>query len=120
MPNLTVQSNENNDLFCPDGRHLNILSGIDACAQATRGRCLIRRGEDIFNTLIGVDYLRNILTSNPDYDAARRDLIREISRGQDIISVESLEINTKGSTFEFTAEILTIYGETEISGEVIL
>jgi hypothetical protein len=115
MSSFTIQTNGNNDLFLPDGRNLFMLSGLDACVQNVQQACLMRLGEDIYNTSTGVDYFGTIFTPQQNYSAARKSLIDAILSVDDVLSVDSLTIATQDNTFNFVANIRTTFGQTTVS-----
>lgn len=115
MATSTLQTNENNDLFCPDGRNLVLLSGAPACAQDIRHKTLMRTGEDIYDVNNGVDYFGTVFAPQQDYDGARKSLSDAILSSPDTISIEQLDISIDGNTFNYEAQILTIYGPLPVS-----
>ena len=115
MSTATIQVNENNDIFLPDGRNLNILQGAPACAQSVRQACLMRLGENVYDQLDGIDYLGTIFVGNPDYDAARQSIAAAIMKVPDVIGIESLTIDIQGDVLIYTADILTSYGKLTVS-----
>src|SRR5579864_7544318 len=115
MSSLTIQTNSVNDLYLPDGRNLFLLSGIDACVQNVQQACLMRLGEDVYNTSTGVDYFGTIFTPQQNYAAARKSIIDTILSVGDVISVDSLTIAIEGNTFNFVAAIITTFGPTTVS-----
>ncbi len=115
MATVTIQANDKNDIFLPDGQNLAVLSGRDACIQNIVQACRMRLAEDLFSTSDGIDYLGNIFLSPPDYDAARKDLSTTILSCPDVIGISVLTIAGEGDTFNFTADIVTIYGPVTVS-----
>lgn len=114
MSTMTIQVNENNDLYLPDGRNLGILYDAPACAQSLRQAGLMRTGEDIFDINNGVDYFGTIFTPTPDYDAARQSIANAILKSPDVISIESLTIQVTGNEFDYEAQVLTNYGRLTV------
>lgn len=110
MATSTLQTNSNNDLFLPDGRNLVVIAGIPACSQSIGQATKMRLGEDIYNTLSGVDFFGTIFTPQPDYDAARQSITNAILNCPDVISIESLTIEISADSFNYVANINTIYG----------
>jgi hypothetical protein len=115
MSSYTIQANENNDIYLPDGRNLSMLSGMDACVQNVRLACLMRLGEDVYNQVMGVDYFGTIFTPQQNYAAARKSLIDTILTVGDVLGVDSLTITAEGNTFNFVASIRTTFGQTNVS-----
>lgn len=117
MSTATIQVNDSNDIFLPDGRNLSILSGAAACAQNLRQAGLMRTAEDIYDLANGVDYLGTIFTPSPDFDAARQSIGAAILKNPDVISIEKLTIDIQGDIFYYEAQVLTSYGRLTVGGE---
>ena len=99
MATLTFQCNENNDLYLPDGRNLALISGAPACAQNLTQKASMRLGENQYNTADGVDYFGTIFTPQPDYDAARASLSKNLLEVPDVNSIDTLTIMITGDVF---------------------
>jgi hypothetical protein len=115
----TLQCNDNEDLYLPDGRNLMLLTGQDAVVQSVRQRCKMRLGENQFNTQEGVDYFGSIFSPQPNLDNAFVSLSNAILSTPDVLSIESLTINVSDGVFNYVANITTIYSSNvEVSGAV--
>lgn len=110
MASTTIKTDSNNDLYLVDGRHFGLISGEEACAQSIRSAGLMRKGEDIYNTEDGVDYLGVIFVQNSDLDLARQQLSAAISKHKDVLSIESLSIDMNGNDMNWEARVMTTYG----------
>ena len=117
MATATIQTNASNDLFLPDGRNLVVIAGAQACAQSIGQATKMRLSEDIYNTLAGVDYFGAVFTPQPDYDAARQSIATAILNCPDVINIESLSIEISANSFNYVAEINTIYGPIPVSSK---
>lgn len=115
MASVTLLTNENNDLFLPDGRNLSIISGVDALSQNIRHAHLMRKGEDLYDQSNGVDYLGTIFNSPKDVDGARQSIANAIMKKEDVQSIETLDISFNGDVMDFTAQIVTIYSDKPIT-----
>ena len=115
MATSTIQTDENNDLFLPDGKNLNILTGEKALSQSLRHAGLMRTTEDIYDVANGVDYFGTIFTPVVDYDAARQSIAAAILKKPDVISIEDLDITISGDEFQYQAQVLTTYGVVKVS-----
>lgn len=116
MATQTLQCNENNDLYLPDGRNLVMLSGAAACAQNLTQKALMRLGENQYNVNDGVDYFGTIFTPQADYDAARKSLSTNLLECPDTVMIESLTITIDGDSFNYEADIHTVYGPINTNG----
>ena len=115
MATSTLQTNDLNDLFLPDGKNLVVITGVKACEQSILEATKMRLSEDIYNTLKGVDYLGLIFTPQPDQDAARQSIVNAILSCPDVISIESLSISITDNSFNYQANINSIYGPIPVS-----
>jgi hypothetical protein len=118
MATSTIQTNDNNDIYLPDGRNIFIMSGEAACEQNIRQATLMRLKEDIYNQNNGVDYFGTIFTPQQNYDAARKSLSTVILACPDVLSIESLTITITANTFNYVANVVTIYGPLKVSNQL--
>lgn len=115
MSLTTLQIDGNNDLYCPDGQNLFLLQDEDALKQEVRTAGLMRLGEDIFNTLSGVDYFGTIFAAHKDLDGFRVSLVSAITQFKDVISINQLTITNSNNQVVWVADILTVYGSTTVT-----
>lgn len=111
MTTLTIEVNDNNDLFLPDGRNLNILSGEKAMVQVIKAAHQMRLGEDLYDVENGVDYLGTVFKSPVDEDGARKSIADAILKKADVAGIDSLTVTIQNGILGFTAEVVSIYGE---------
>lgn len=117
MTTRTIQVNDNNDMYLPDGRNLFIISGEPAMTQVIRAAHLMRKGEDLYDVENGVDYFGTIFNSPSDVDGFRKSISDAILKKPDVRAIESLAIDVTGEVCAFTAEVITVYGNTiKVSG----
>jgi hypothetical protein len=116
MATATLQMNDENDLFLPDGRNLVVLNGAPACLQDILSKTRMRLGEDIYNVKNGVDYLGTIFTPQPNDGAARKSLIDNIKASPDVLSVDQLNVTIRQDVFNYEAQVVTIYGLETLRG----
>lgn len=114
MTTSTFLSDENNDMFLPDGRNISLVTGGLACAQNLKQRSLMRLGENQYNTNDGVDYFGTIFTPQPNYDAARRSIAQNLLACPDVLSIDSLDITISGDVFNYIANVHTLYGPINV------
>jgi hypothetical protein len=75
----------------------------------------MRLGENIYNINEGVDYFGTIFTPQQNYSAARKSLIDAILAVPDVVSIDSFALYITGNTFNYVANINTIYGPMTVS-----
>lgn len=117
MSSTTIQTDANNDIFLPDGRNLGLLTGVAAAVQNAQQKCLMRLTEDLYDQTNGVDYFGAIFAPQPNFDAARRSILDNLLLVPDVLSVESLVITIDGEAFNYTAQVMTVYGIQTIQGD---
>lgn len=110
MATATLQVDDKNDLFLPDGRNLVVIVGAPACLQDALSKTRMRKNEDIYNVGNGVDYFGTIFTPQPDDSAARKSIIDNIQASPDVLGVDQLNIAISGDSFTYEAQIMTLYG----------
>lgn len=115
MATATIETNENNDLFLPDGQNLLVITDAKACAQNVLQATLMRTSEDVFDTAAGVDYFGSIFSPQPDSDAASESISNAILSAPDTISIEQLSISISADSFNYVALVNTIYGPIPVS-----
>lgn len=120
MATLTFKCDANNDLYLPDGRNLELISGAPACAQNLTQKASMRLAENQYNTTDGVDYFGTIFTPQPDYDAARASLSKNLLEVPDVNSIDTLTITIAGDVFSYEADMHTTYGPVSIQDETNL
>jgi len=114
MSTTTVKVNELNDLAIDEFGNLIIIEDVAAVAQDVRLNTLMRTGEDIFDVQAGVDYFQYIFTPQQDYDEARRSLSSAILASPSVLSIDQLSITLDAETFNFTAQINTVFGQLTV------
>ncbi len=115
MATLTIKTDDNNDIYLPDGRNLTIISGLPALIQNIKHAHLMRKGEDLYDQNNGVDYLGTVFNSPKDIDGARQGIANAILKQGDVQGIEALDISIEGDVLSFTAQIITAYGDQVIN-----
>lgn len=119
MSLTTLQTNDNNDLFLPDGRNIGVLKDKEALDQSVRQAALMRKGENIFNVDEGVDYLGTIFSSPRDMESARVSIANSLTSHSDVLSIESLVLTLQGETLVWTSQLMTVYGAVSVVSQII-
>lgn len=117
MSTSSIQMDSNNDILLDSAGNIVMITDIDAMKQDVRSATLMRLGEDIYNVNSGVGFFEYIFTPQQSYDDARKSLITAITSSPDVISVESLELTIVDNTFEFVAQINSIYGQLTVTNQ---
>lgn len=109
----TLQLDANNNLIVAQ-KSLNVISGVDACAQDTRTRVGLCRGENPYDTTEGADYFNELLGKMGGFDYLREIIRMRILANDEITGIRTLDIKTDKDTAEISAGIDTIYGEISL------
>jgi hypothetical protein len=115
MATATLQTDDNNDFYLPDGRNIALLTGALAVQQDIESAVLMRTTEDVYDTNNGVDYFGAIFTPQPNYDSARLSISNAITKVPDVESIDSLVITIDGNDFDWHADVVTKYGPLKVS-----
>lgn len=109
----TLQLDENNNLVLTR-QSLNVIDGIEACAQDTRTRVGICRGENPYDTTQGADYFNELLGKMGGQDYIREIIRARILDHPEITGITSLDFKPSNDTATITANITTIYGDAQL------
>lgn len=105
----TLQIDKNNNLVMVQGR-ITVIDGIEACAQDTRTRVGICKGENPYNTEQGADYFNEILGKIGGEEYIRENIRSRILDNEEIVKINNMKVSRDKTTTSVTAEISSIYG----------
>lgn len=115
MP-TTFAVDENNDLYIgPDG-NLAIVTGLEAVLQACATRVKAQLGEMVLAIGQGVPNFQIVwggIVNYPQFEAIVRNVFLSVPNVLDVLDFQILKIV---DTLQYTALILTTFGQGEISG----
>lgn len=111
----TLQLDGKNNLVLDRGL-LKIIDGIDACAQDTKTRVGLVRGENPYDTTEGADYFNIMLAKMGGVEYIREEIRKRIQANEEVLGIKTLSIETDSNarTMTVTADVATIYGDTTI------
>lgn len=111
----TLKLDSDNNLVLDRGM-LVVIDGIHACAQDTKTRIGLVRGENPYDTTDGTDFYNELLPKMGGIEYLREEIRDRIMASDEIIGIRTLstENDTATRTLIVTADIATIYGETTI------
>lgn len=111
----TLKIDENNNLVISNNG-LVVIDGVDACAQDTKTRVGIVRGENPYNINQGADYYNELLGKMGGIDYIREEIRKRILDNSEIIGIKQMtaEENHATQRTTITANIATIYGDIEL------
>jgi len=114
----TFDTNANNDLYIGANGNLVIVEGIlavkDACANAAKTQI----GEMVLDINQGIPNFQSIWVGKPNvsqFEAALRSTLLAVDG---VLEVQSLIVLIVGDVLNYTANILTEFGKTELSGSL--
>ncbi len=105
----TLLIDQNNNLIL-ERNNMQVTDGIDACAQDTRTRVGIVRGENPFDTAQGADYFNELLGKMGGQDYLREAIRERIADNDEIVQINNLQVETDNDTTKVVSEISSIYG----------
>lgn len=109
----TLEMDTNNNLVVKN-KNLQTVNGIIACAQDTKTRVGIVKGENPYNTTQGIPYFDDVLGKLGGMDYLRIAITDRILDSSETVGVSNLEITSNDGTTTVTADVETIYGVTQI------
>ena len=109
----TLELDDNNNLVVVN-ENLRTINGITACAQDTKTRVGIVRGENPYDTTQGIAYFSDILGKLGGIEYIRLAITNRILDNPEINGVTNLNITSNDNTTTVTADVETIYGVTQI------
>ena len=111
----TLKLDENNNLVLSRGE-LVVIDGIDACAQDTKTRIGLVRGENPYDITQGADYYNELLGKMGGTAYIREEIRKRILDSEEIVGIKLMTINEDHANQQttVTANIATIYGDIEL------
>ncbi len=109
----TLKIDDNNNLVIANGS-LVVIDGIEACAQDTKTRIGIVRGEDPYDTEKGVDFYNKMLGKMGGEDYIRSEIQKRINDSDEVLGITRMTMEHINNEINITADIATIYGGTTI------
>lgn len=94
------------------------VDGIDAVLQNCEQSMRQQLGELQYDQTKGVEYLNNVFSGNPNYQAFEFQARREIEKVRGVTRVESFSYSLSEGVLSYTATIKTIFGEGTINGSL--
>lgn len=110
--------NENNDIFATETGRLALVTGLTATLQHAKHAVEARRGEMIYATDRGIEYLDNVFSGAVNLLQFEAHAREAIARVPDVVFVANFEADIVNNTLVYTAEIQTNFGAGVISGNV--
>lgn len=105
----TLKIDENNNVVVFQG-NIQIIDGVEACAQDTKTRIGLCHGENPYNTGEGIDFFNNFLGKMGGQDYIREEIRQRIMANDEIVQVNSLDISHEKDKLIITSEISSVYG----------
>ena len=109
----TLQIDANNNLVIAN-TSLIVIDGVNACAQDTKTRVGLVRGENPYNTDEGIDYFNDILGKMGGLDYIREAVRKRILDNEEIIQIQSMETNRENNDLNIVSNISSIYGVFQV------
>lgn len=118
MTQTFATSAANNDLYLGPDNNLVLLTGLSAVVQAVTNACLVQLGECVLEQDEGLPNFQTVWVGTPDYAFWQSYLQDTILAVDGVTAVNSISINPQNNTLNYTANISTEYGVTNVSGSI--
>lgn len=116
----TIAINSNNDIYIDSSNNLAIKTDINAMGDILINKSQLNQGELLYDETKGIDFMGTIFNSPSNIDLYQSQLTDLIENSDEVIKLYSFETqitNTpKTQTLNYTAEILTEYGNITLYG----
>jgi hypothetical protein len=112
----TFATNANNDLYIGSDGNLVVLTGLQAVRDACSTAAKAQLGEMVLDINRGIPNFQTVWVGAPNipqFETALRNTLQAVA---DVVEVVSLTTSITKGTLNYTAVILTTYGQTFISG----
>lgn len=109
----TLQLDENNNIKL-NQNSLVILDNVEACAQDTRTRIALFKGEDFTDTTRGISFFDNILGVYVGQDDIKNQIKKRIMDNSEIYSINKITLSKQDNKIQLNTEINSIYGVLEL------
>lgn len=111
----TLKLDEANNLVVSAGG-LIVIDGVEACAQDTKTRVGLVRGENPYDVTQGADYYNELLGKMGGTTYIREEIRKRILDNDEIIGIKQMAVEEDRATQRttLTANIATIYGDFEL------
>lgn len=111
----TLKLDDDNNLVIAD-KGLVVIDGVDACAQDTKTRIGLVRGENPYDMTEGADYYNELLGKMGGTAYIREEISKRILANEEIVGIKRMTIEEDQRTQKttLTANIATIYGDVQL------
>lgn len=111
----TLKLDDDNNLVIAD-KGLVVIDGVEACAQDTKTRIGLVRGENPYDTAEGADYYNELLGKMGGTAYIRAEISKRILANDEIVGIKRMTIDEdrEAHVTTLTANIATIYGDVQL------
>lgn len=111
----TLRLDNDNNLVIAD-KGLVVIDGAEACAQDTKTRIGLVRGENPYDITEGTDYYNELLGKMGGSAYIRSEITKRILANDEVIGIKRMTIDEdrESHVTTLTAEIATIYGDVQL------
>ena len=111
----TFGTDSNNDLYIAENGNLAVLSGLPAVVGACQTASKAQLGEMVLANQLGIPNFQAVWVGAPNYGVFQAYLQRTLLSIPGVTEVKSLELRTQNNVLNYTAEIVSEFGTSEIS-----
>ena len=114
----TFALNENNDIYLDRNGNIAVAEGIEAVQFLCKNAVQTMLGELIYQTNIGMPNFQTIWNGTPNIPQFEASLIATLLSVEDVLEVKELSVQIVSGVLQYTATILTNFGQGAIRGTV--
>lgn len=112
----TAAINQNNDIYLTPSGNLALKEDLNAMGDIFINKSQTVRGELLFNTEKGIDFMNTIFNSPAEPELFQSELVEQLEDTEETESVYSYTSSVKEGVYEYTADIITTYGNITLNG----
>lgn len=113
---ITLAVNNNNDIFITANKDLAVNEGLQAVQAVCQNAVLTLQEEINLDVYKGIPYFDIVFGAHPDLELFRQYLHQILSGVDNVQRVQNLEITVANGVLQYSAVIVTDFGETTING----
>lgn len=114
---ITLQTNDNNDIFMDVSGNLAIAGGDLAAMQTVRHAVLTNKGELPLDQQAGVAYFDTVFCDTPNLESFRQNVQQVAEKVQGVQSVQDFELQNQNGILRYQMQVtLTNGSEVTVNG----
>lgn len=112
----TIAINGNNDIYLTSSGSLAVKEDLEAMADILTNKVQTNKGELIYDTEKGIDFMNTIFNSPSEPELFQAELIEQLEDTDGVKNVYSYSSSVANNVYSYTADIITDYGNITLNG----